>query len=305
MSEEQALPEDLPVAPAKETPWPAAAPPPPPTVAPAAPPPRQESVDLTDSDWPPLDWGPPPAAAGLQGQTLSLRPNIFKARHYGCLWWIVGFSFLVQVVIVVGALAARNITAQPLQELNDRLAESLSVIRGDPVPYEPYQLQVALNQPLSFPVADDIRFVRTLTVPVDIVLELNETIPFQDTVQVPIRTTIPVRDTLSLPISVLGLTFAIDLPVAFDVPVNLDVSTPIETSVPLSLQVPLQFTLDVPVDVLVPLRNENKQPWTMQLDLQTQVPIPTDLMVEDIGMVDMLEAFHETLNELELLMGLR
>ncbi len=281
MSDEQDFPEEPPVAP-----------------APTPPPLEEEPFEWTD-------WPPAASSSGLQGQTLSLRPNIFKARHYGCLWWIVGFSFLVQVMMVVGLLVARSLTAGPTQELNDRLAESLSVIKGDPIPYEPYQLQVVLNQPLSFPVADDIRFVRTLTVPVDITLELNETIPFQDTVTVPIRTTIPVQDTLSLPLSVLGLTFAIDVPVAFDVPVNLDVSTPIETSVPLSLQVPLQFTLNVPLDVLVPLQNENKQPWTMQLDLQTQVPIPTDLMVEDIGMVAMLDAFHETLNELERLMGLR
>ncbi len=230
------------------------------------------------------------------------QPSIFRARHYGCLWWVVGTAVLLQVFLVIGLLITRQLVAGPLKATDDGIVASLATINGDLEPYRPYSLNVRLDEPLTVYKADDIRFVRTLTVPVAQVVVISDTVPFNDTVQVPIRTSIAVNDTISLPITLLGLTFVIDLPVALNLPVNLDVEAPISTNVPLKLEVPMAFTLDAPVDVLVPLRNQYNEPWTMQLDLNTQVPVPMDDMIRDLKMDKMLAAFHELLMALEKLM---
>lgn len=236
---------------------------------------------------------------------MSEQPSIFRARHYGCLWGLIGVTLLIQVFTVIGLLVARQLSAASLKATNDGIATSLSIINGDPVPYQPYQLQVHLNEPLTVHKADDIRFVRTLTVPVRQTIVISDSVPFNDSVTVPLRTSIPVNDTISLPITLLGLTFNLDLPVSLTVPVNLDVTAPIKTNVPLKLEVPLDFTLEAPVDVLVPLRNQYNEPWRMQLNLNTQVPIPMDDMIRDLKMVAMLDAFHALLNKVESLMLIR
>lgn len=231
--------------------------------------------------------------------------SIFRARHYGCLWGLIGITVVIQIITVIGLLIARQLAAGPLKATNDGIAASLSIINGDPVPYTPYQLQVHLDQPLTVYEADDIRFVRTLSVPVNQTIVISDSVPFNDSVTVPLHTSFPVNDTIALPITILGLTFNLDMPVSLNVPVDLDVSAPIQTNVPLKLEVPLDFTLEAPVDVLVPLRNQYNEPWTMQLDLNTQVPIPMDDMIRDLKMVAMLDAFHALLNKVESLMLIR
>lgn len=149
-----------------------------------------------------------------------MRPNHFFSRRPLDYWalWVVTLALLVfNGFLVYGILYARTQAARATADAAGVIGE----LRASSID-------------------------TSLTVDHEIVVD--DTIPFETTIQAPIRTTIPIDTVVSIPVEfpVVG-TRVIRVPLQTTIPVDLTIDVPVDVDVPIHMAVPVN--LEVPVRV--------------------------------------------------------
>ncbi|MGB1249860.1 MAG: hypothetical protein ACPG8W_04455 [Candidatus Promineifilaceae bacterium] len=216
------------------------------------------------------------------------------------VWAIAIAALAINLITVSAFLIMRNMVAESLTQANQNLYQSLKTLET----YQGYPMEVNLSDSLSFPANEQVRFNDVIQVPINAVVNVESTIPFQDQLTVPINTSVRISDIIQAPINIQGAVIYIDVPIDIEVPINENVSVPISTTLPVTLDVPINLTLDVPIDEMIPLQSLDGSPLALDVNLNTSIPLPLNTMLDDVQMRPVLTELHNTLNILETLLWL-
>jgi len=150
----------------------------------------------------------------------------FKTLAYVLLTLLVLFSLALNVAVIHGLLAVRDLTVEALDQ-------ALAALDG----LEDEVLETSARVQQTIPVEASIPFQRQWTVPIRMEVPIAHEIRFQETLKVPIETAL--------------FKFDIDVPVDTTIPLNLVV--PIDTEVPFAISETIPIHTEVMIDLTVPV----------------------------------------------------
>ena len=209
-------------------------------------------------------------------------------------------SIACNIIFFIILLTARGLIGSSLSRANQNLYQSLQTLEND----ESYTINLQLSEDVVLDQSDELLLRETVKVPVQMTVNVTETVPFNDVIVVPINTTIPFNETVQAPLDIAGTRVYIPVPINLSVPVDLEASTRVDTEVPLSLEIPLDFEIDVALSELIPLTNRNGAPLSIPLDFETQVEVPMDDILHDFHLTDTLSDLHQALSVIESILML-
>lgn len=212
-------------------------------------------------------------------------------RGYILLWLITLVSLGFNILLVVGGVYALQI----YRDLAGQAAGQVSAASAEVDANRMTNFNIPVVVDEVIPVNFVVEYNDTFEVPIDTSIPVRTSVEYRETFQFPINETLTIDTDFDVEIDIpfTNRTVPINVPINTDVPVNLEVEVPIEIVIPVETDVPIKLTVDIPIDTEIPIDEE----------IPVQFDIPVTVPIEDTTIPSIFDQIVTALDGLALVLA--